>query len=51
MGDSLVDEGAAKNAGIDFCAMLKGSTKKEEFDSSFTRNYYSNIEDLWNDLK
>ena len=51
VGDSLVDAGAAKNAGIDFCAMLKGSTKKEEFDSSFTRNYYSNIEDIWNDLK
>lgn len=31
IGDSLFDAGAAKNAGIDFAAVLTGSTKAEAF--------------------
>lgn len=49
VGDSLLDEGAAKAAGMDFCAMVRGSTKLEEFDPSFVIAYYTNIEDLWKD--
>lgn len=31
VGDSLYDAGAAKNAGVDFAAVLTGNTKGEEF--------------------
>lgn len=51
VGDSLVDEGAAKAAGVDFCAMLRGSTKKEQFDQSFVKKFYYSATELWNDFK
>jgi len=35
IGDSLVDQETAKNAGVDFCAMLLGGTSKDQFDKDF----------------
>ncbi len=31
VGDSFIDAMTAQNAGVDFCAVLTGTTKKEEF--------------------
>lgn len=50
VGDSLVDEGAARAAGVDFAAMLRGSTRKEQFDSSFVKFFYSTCEELEKEL-
>ncbi len=50
VGDSLVDEGAAKAAGVDFAAMLRGSTEKEQFDSSFVKRFYFTCEELEREL-
>lgn len=37
VGDSLVDEETARNAGADFCAMLSGATRREQFDENFVK--------------
>jgi phosphoglycolate phosphatase len=50
IGDSLVDEGAAKAAGIDFSAMLRGATAQEQFDRSFVRQFYRTAEELSKDI-
>lgn len=41
VGDSLVDEETARNAGADFCAMLLGATRREQFDGSFAKLFCS----------
>ena len=46
VGDSLVDEGTAKNAGVDFCAMLLGGTAKNQFDQDFVKGYCISLDDL-----
>lgn len=50
IGDSLVDEGAAKAAGIDFSAMLRGGTTKAQFDQAFVKHFYKTAEELSNDV-
>ncbi|SMP60827.1 phosphoglycolate phosphatase [Sphaerochaeta associata] len=50
IGDSLVDEGAAKAAGVDFSAMLRGGTTKEQFDHTFVKHFYSSAKELSNDI-
>jgi len=50
IGDSLVDEGAAKAAGVDFSAMLRGGTTKEQFDNTFVKHFYSSAEELSKDI-
>lgn len=39
-GDSLVDQQAAAGAGMDFAAMLKGATRREQFDPRMVRWYF-----------
>lgn len=46
VGDSLVDEATAKNAGADFCAMLLGATRREQFDGSFVKMFCTSHEEL-----
>lgn len=46
VGDSLVDEKTAKNAGVDFCAMLLGGTVKDQFDKEFVTRYCISLDDL-----
>lgn len=46
VGDSLVDEGTAKNAGVDFCAMLLGGTRKDQFDREFVTEFCISLDDL-----
>ncbi len=50
IGDSLVDESAAKAAGIDFSAMLRGGTSKEQFDQTFVKHFYQTAEELSKDV-
>ena len=51
IGDSILDEGTAQNAKIDFCAMLLGGTKEEQFNHTFTKGFYHSITELKDDLK
>ena len=41
VGDSLVDQETARNAGADFCAMLSGATCREQFDEDFPELFCS----------
>lgn len=50
IGDSLVDEGAAKAAGMDFAAMLRGGTTREQFDAGFVKHFYKDADELSSDL-
>lgn len=50
VGDSLVDEGASRSAGVDFAAMLRGSTKKEQFDSGFVKYFFNTCAELESEL-
>ncbi len=40
IGDHLVDQETARAAGMDFAAMLRGTTAKEKFDSGFVKHFY-----------
>ncbi len=51
VGDSLVDEGAAKGAGTDFAAMLRGSTPKSRFDADFAVGWYPDATSFLADLE
>lgn len=51
IGDSLVDQGAAHAAGTDFAAMLRGGTKKEQFDPTIVNYYYETADALWADVQ
>ena len=46
VGDSLVDEGAARGAGTDFAAMLRGGTAREQFDPAVVTYFYQTAEEL-----
>lgn len=46
VGDSLIDQGTARNAGVDFCAMLLGGTAKNQFDKDFVTQFCISLEDL-----
>jgi phosphoglycolate phosphatase-like HAD superfamily hydrolase len=50
IGDSLVDEGAAKAAGVDFAAMLRGGTTREQFDLTFVTRFYRTAQELSDDI-
>ena len=50
VGDSLVDLTAAKNAKVDFCAVLTGATTKDEFTTSNSVHIIENLEGLINIL-
>lgn len=50
IGDSLVDQGAAHSAGTDFAAMLRGGTKKEQFDPSIVKHFYYSADNLRQDI-
>lgn len=53
VGDSVVDQETAYNAGVDFCAMLMGKTKKSSFDpqkvSVFCNSWKDFIDKYQND--
>lgn len=51
VGDSLVDQDAASAAGVDFAAMLRGGTKKEEFDRGKVICFYDTLSELWDDIQ
>lgn len=51
IGDSLVDQGAAFAAGTDFAAMLRGGTKREQFDPKIVKYYYETADALWADVR
>lgn len=40
IGDHLVDQETARAAGMDFAAMLRGTTVREEFDPGFVKRFY-----------
>ena len=48
IGDSLVDEEAAYEAGADFCPMLLGGTKKEQFNNAFVKKFFTSWYDFHN---
>lgn len=50
VGDSLVDQDAAFAAGVDFGAMLRGSTTREQFDPARVKCFYSTADALWQDV-
>ncbi len=50
VGDSLVDAGTAKNAGVDFIAVLTGTTSKEEFEEYDNICIGENVVDIFNYL-
>ena len=50
VGDSLVDQDAAFSAGIDFAAMLRGSTTREQFDADRVKHFYFTADELWRDV-
>lgn len=45
-GDSLVDQEAARAAGMPFAAMLRGATAREQFDARFVRWYFDSAEQM-----
>ena len=51
VGDSLVDQGAANAAGVDFAAMLRGGTKKEQFDPDIVNYFYYTADALRQDIE
>ncbi len=51
VGDSLVDQDAALAANVDFAAMLRGGTRKEEFDKRKVVCFYNTLTELWNDIQ
>lgn len=46
VGDHLVDQETARAAGMDFAAMLRGITKREQFDSGFVKHFYYKAQDV-----
>ncbi|MGI5963572.1 MAG: HAD family hydrolase [Lawsonibacter sp.] len=52
-GDTILDAGAAKNAGCSFCAVLNGTTEAQEFASYAPVYIASNLHDLaqWLELE
>lgn len=50
VGDSLVDECVASNAGVDFSAMLLGSTACEQFRQDFAQRFYTSLKGLQEDV-
>lgn len=48
VGDSITDENAAKNAGVDFCVMLTGVTDRSSFDGMYAKQYCCNIRSFYN---
>lgn len=50
VGDSLVDEGAAHSAGIDFAAMLLGGTAREQFRKNRVCQFYRSLDQLRSDI-
>lgn len=50
IGDSLVDQGAARAAGTDFAAMLRGGTTREQFDPEIVTCFYDTADALWADV-
>ncbi|MCP5515086.1 MAG: HAD family hydrolase [Spirochaetales bacterium] len=46
IGDSLVDEMTAQNAGVDFAAMLLGGTTREQFNADFATAFFCDFGDL-----
>ena len=46
VGDSLVDQETARNAGADFCAMLSGATLREQFEEGFVKLFCSSPGEL-----
>ncbi|MCK5128203.1 MAG: HAD-IA family hydrolase [Clostridiales bacterium] len=47
IGDSITDEKTAKNADVDFCAMLTGVTEKNQFEDSFTNQFFYSMSQLF----
>ena len=47
MGDSLIDEKTAVSAGVDFCVMLLGGTKPEQFTSANVKRMFAD----WQEFK
>lgn len=50
VGDSLVDQQAARGAGTDFAAMLRGGTAREQFDPAAVTRFYATAEALRQDV-
>jgi len=50
VGDSLTDQQTAENAGVDFGAMLKGFTTKEQFEVKGADYYFENFNMLCKEL-
>lgn len=50
IGDSILDEGTARNAGVDFCAMLLGGTGEEQFDKRVVKRFYHSINEFQTDF-
>lgn len=50
IGDSLVDQEAARGAGVDFAAMLRGGTSREQFDPGLVKYFYSTAAQLAQDM-
>lgn len=50
VGDSLVDQEAARGAGTDFAAMLRGGTAREQFDPAVVTYFYRTAEELRQDV-
>ena len=46
IGDHLVDQETARAAGMDFSAMLRGNTPREQFDSGFVKQFYHRAEEV-----
>lgn len=46
IGDSYIDEQAAESAKVDFCAMLLGGTKAEQFSSKNIKKMFSDWKDF-----
>lgn len=50
VGDSLVDQNTALAADVDFAAMLRGSTIREQFDATRVKHFYFTADELWKDV-
>ncbi|MCI8887028.1 MAG: HAD family hydrolase [Hungatella sp.] len=50
IGDHLVDQETARGAHMDFAAMVRETTKKEEFDPEFVKGFYGTVGEAVRDL-
>ncbi|MCI8515566.1 MAG: HAD family hydrolase [Hungatella sp.] len=46
VGDHLVDQETARAAGMDFAAMLRGITQREQFDPGYVRQFYYKAQEV-----